>query len=107
MQLGIGVLIGLAAGVAIGVLGIRLFLARRVTRAAEEQKREAEEARRAAEAIRREAQVEAKEQGLKLRAEVEQELPRTALLVQGVGLARSHQVQRRWGRRRGSRSAWY
>jgi len=74
MQLGIGVLIGLAAGVAIGVLGIRLFLARRVTRAAEEQKREAEEARRAAEAIRREAQVEAKEQGLKLRAEVEQEL---------------------------------
>jgi len=74
MQLGIGVLIGLAAGVAIGVLGIRLFLARRATRAAEEQKREAEEARRAAEAIRREAQVEAKEQGLKLRAEVEQEL---------------------------------
>jgi ribonucrease Y len=74
MQLGIGVLIGLAAGVAAGVLGIRLFLARRVTRAVEEQKREAEEARRAAEAIRREAQVEAKEQGLKLRAEVEQEL---------------------------------
>jgi ribonucrease Y len=74
MQLGIGVLIGLAAGVAAGVLGIRLFLSRKTTRAAEEQKREAEEATRAAEAIRREAQVEAKEQGLKLRAEVEQEL---------------------------------
>ena len=74
MQLGIGVLIGLAAGVAAGVLGIRLFLTRRVTRAAEEQKRKAEEATRAAEAIRREAQVEAKEQGLKLRADVEQEL---------------------------------
>jgi ribonucrease Y len=74
MQLGIGVLIGLAAGLAGGVLGIRLFLARRMTRAAEGQKREAEEARRAAEAIRREAQVEAKEQALKLRAEIEQEL---------------------------------
>jgi len=74
MQLGIGVLIGLAAGVAAGVLGIRLFLTRRVTRAAEEQKRKAEEATRAAAAIRREAQVEAKEQGLKLRADVEQEL---------------------------------
>jgi ribonuclease Y len=74
MQLGIGVLIGLVAGVAAGVLGIRLFLTRRVTHAAEEQKRKAEEATRAAEAIRREAQVEAKEQGLKLRAEVEQEL---------------------------------
>ena len=74
MQLGIGVLIGLAVGVIVGVLGIRLLLTRRVTRAAEQQKREAEEARRAAEAIRREAQVEAKEQGLKLRADVEQEL---------------------------------
>jgi ribonuclease Y len=74
MQLGIGVLIGLAAGVAAGVLGIRLFFSRKATRAAEEQKRKAEEATRAAEAIRREAQVEAKEQGLKLRAEVEQEL---------------------------------
>jgi ribonucrease Y len=74
MQLGIGVLIGFAAGVAAGVLGIRLFFSRKATRAAEEQKRKAEEATRAAEAIRREAQVEAKEQGLKLRAEVEQEL---------------------------------
>src|SRR2546423_15428161 len=74
MQLGIGVLIGLMAGLAGGVLSVRLFLARRVTRAAEEQRREAEEARRAAEAIRREAQVEAKEQAVKLRAEVEQEL---------------------------------
>jgi ribonuclease Y len=74
MQLGIGVLIGLAAGLAVAVLGLRLVIGRRLRESRDEHNRLMEEAKRAAEAIRREAQLEAKEQALKLRADVEHEL---------------------------------
>jgi ribonucrease Y len=74
MQLAIGVLIGLAAGLVIVVLGMRLFMGRRLRTATEKRIRLTNEAERAADALRREAQVEAKEQALKLRAEVEHEL---------------------------------
>src|SRR5215216_5219973 len=74
MQLGIGVLVGLAAGLLVAVLGLRLFMGRRLRAARDEQARLADEAERSAEAVRREAQLEAKEQSLKLRAEVETEL---------------------------------
>ncbi|HEY3068828.1 MAG TPA: ribonuclease Y [Gaiellaceae bacterium] len=74
MQLAIGVLIGLAAGVVVAVLGIRLFAGRRLAGAAAESRRVSEEATRSADAIRREAQVEAKELALKLRADIEHEL---------------------------------
>ena len=74
MQLGIGVLIGLAAGLVFAVLGLRVFIGSRLRTARDEHARLDEEARRAAEAIRREAQLEAKEEALKLRAEVEHEL---------------------------------
>ncbi|MGH3052842.1 MAG: ribonuclease Y [Gaiellaceae bacterium] len=74
MELVIGVLIGLVAGIAGAVVATRLVLARRFTTSAGEQKRLSEEAKRAAEAIKREAQVDAREQALRLRGEVEQEL---------------------------------
>jgi ribonuclease Y len=74
MELVIGVLIGLVAGIAGAVVATRLVLARRLTTSEGEQKRLAEEAKRAAEAIKREAQVDAREQALRLRGEVEQEL---------------------------------
>jgi ribonucrease Y len=74
MQLAIGVLIGLAAGLVVAVLGLRFLTGRKLGTAAEESKRLSEEATRSAEAVRREAQVEAKELALKLRADVEQEL---------------------------------
>jgi ribonuclease Y len=74
MQLGIGVLIGLAAGLAVAVLGLRLVIGRRLRESRDEHNRLLEEAKRAAEAIRREAQLEAKEHALKLRADVEHEL---------------------------------
>ena len=74
MQLGIGVLVGLAAGLLVAVLGLRLVIGRRLSAARDEQSRLTEEAKRSAEAVRREAQLEAKEQSLKLRAEVENEL---------------------------------
>ncbi len=71
----IGTLIGLAVGVAVGVIAVsRIVLARRRASAEQEIERLATEARRDAEAIRREAQVEAGEESLKLRAEVEREL---------------------------------
>jgi ribonuclease Y len=74
MQLGIGVLIGLAAGVLVAVLGLRLVIGRRLRDARDEHARLTQEAKRSAEAIRREAQLETKEEALKLRAEVEHEL---------------------------------
>src|SRR5919106_170440 len=74
MELVIGVLIGLVAGIAGAVVATRLVLARRFTTSEGEHKRLSEEAKRAAEAIKREAQVDAREQALRLRGEVEQEL---------------------------------
>jgi ribonuclease Y len=74
MQLGIGVLVGLAAGLLVAVLGLRLFMGRRLRAARDEQARLTGEAKRSAESVRREAELEAKEQVLKLRADVEHEL---------------------------------
>jgi ribonuclease Y len=74
MQFVIGILVGLAAGVVAAFVGIRLVLARRLETARAESEQLRSDATRAAEAIRREAQVEAREQAVKLRAEVEQEL---------------------------------
>jgi ribonuclease Y len=76
MAILIGLLIlGIAAGLVLGmVVGTRVLVSRRVAAAEDERRRLTSDAERAAEAIRREAQVEAREQALKLRAEVEQEL---------------------------------
>ena len=72
----IGLLIaGIGAGLAVGIfVGSRLLSSRRAGATAAENLRLSEEAKRGAEAIRREAQVEAREEALKLRAEVENEL---------------------------------
>src|SRR5918992_3423240 len=76
MLVEIGMLVGgVVLGVVLGVVaGARVFLARRFAPTEAERERLGEDARRAAEAIRREAQVEAKEQALRLRAEVEREV---------------------------------
>ena len=76
MAITIGLLIvGIGAGLAVGVyVGSRLLSSRRANAAAAENLRLSEEAKRSAEAIRREAQVEAREEALKLRADVEREL---------------------------------
>lgn len=67
----LGIVLGVLAGV---FAGTRMLLTRRAAEAERERERLNTEAGRAAEAIRREAQVEAREQALKLRADVEQEL---------------------------------
>ena len=74
MQLGIGVLAGLAAGLLVAVLGLRLFIGKRLRAARDEQARLTDDAKRSAEALRREAQLETKEEALKQRAETEHEL---------------------------------
>src|SRR6188472_1068813 len=76
MAITIGLLIvGIGAGLAVGVyVGSRLLSSRRADAATEENLRLSEEAKRSAEAIRREAQIEAREEALKLRADVESEL---------------------------------
>jgi ribonucrease Y len=72
----IGLLIaGIGAGLAVGIfVGSRLLSSRRAGATATENLRLSEEAKRGAEAIRREAQVEVREEALKLRAVVENEL---------------------------------
>ena len=97
----IGILIGLAAGAAVGLIaGSRLVVGRRRRAAEAEIERTTADANRAAEAIRREAQVEAREEALKLRAEAEQELQeRRAEVIKGeerIG-AKEQDLDRRLG----------
>ena len=72
----IGLLIlGIALGMLLGLFtGTRLLVSRRAAAAVRERELLTADAERDAEATRREAQVEAREQALRLRAEVEQEL---------------------------------
>ncbi len=75
MLIVIGILIGVAVGLAVGAtIGSRVLMGRRVLAAREETERLTEEARRAADAIRREAQVESREEALRIRSQVEQDL---------------------------------
>jgi ribonuclease Y len=76
MGLSIGLLIlGIVLGLLLGVFaGARLLVSRRASASDLERERLGAAAERSAEAIRREAQVEAREQALRLRTEVEQEL---------------------------------
>ncbi|MBW3593008.1 MAG: ribonuclease Y [Actinobacteria bacterium] len=70
-----GILVGTIIGLVVGVVaGARLLMRRRRDAAERENERAILDAQRAAEAIRREAQVEAREQALRLRADVEQEV---------------------------------
>ena len=71
----IGIVLAAAIGLAVGVTaGVRVIAGRRLAEAERARERVTSDAERAAEAIRREAQVEAREQAVRLRAEVEQEL---------------------------------
>ena len=74
MQLVVGILIGLAVGAVAAYVVARFLLTGRVRAAAEERERLLADAERDGEAIRREAQVAAREQAVKLRADVDQEV---------------------------------
>jgi len=71
----IGILVGALLGLAAGVIaGSRIILRRRHATAVAEIERMRVDASRSADAVRREAQVEAREEALRLRAEIQSEL---------------------------------
>src|SRR5258707_15704640 len=72
--IGIGVAIGIAAGVALALLAVQVFGATGVGKARRVRRQLIEDAEREAEALRREAQIEAREQAVQLRAEIDTEL---------------------------------
>jgi hypothetical protein len=69
--IGIGIAIGIAGGVALALLAVSVFGATGVTRARRIRDQLLEDARRESEAVRREAQVEAREQAVLLRSEID------------------------------------
>jgi ribonuclease Y len=74
MAIAIGILIGLAVGVAAVFLALRLFAGTRLAAARRARQLLVAEARREAEALKREAQLEAKEEAVRLRSEIDQDL---------------------------------
>ena len=74
MELAIGIIAGLAVGGIGALLVSRFALAGRVARARQEREELLAEAGRSADAIRREARVEAREEAVRLRADLDREL---------------------------------
>jgi ribonuclease Y len=96
--IGIGVAIGIAAGVAIALLAVQVFGATGVGKARRIRRQLLEDAEREAEAVRREAQIESREQAVALRAEIDAELAdrRDAVLkIEERVLAKEEEIERK------------
>ena len=92
----IGILIGLVVGAAVGVLAFRSWQRGRDAEATRRREALVDEAERRAESLRREAEIEAREQSVRLRAEIEDEIrDRRAqiLKVEERVLAREEEVE--------------
>jgi ribonucrease Y len=74
MLIGIGIAIGIAAGVGLALLAVSVFGTTGVSKARRIRVQLLEDAQREAEAVRREAQVDAREQAMQLRGEIDAEL---------------------------------
>ena len=74
MVIGIGIAIGIAGGVGLALLAVSLFGTTGVTKARRIRDQLLEDARREGDAVRREAQVDAREQAVRLRSEIDTEL---------------------------------
>ena len=72
----IGILIGLAIGAGIAFLSLYAFAGSRLSAARRTRQLLLSDARREADALRREAQIEAREESVRLRADIEQEISR-------------------------------
>jgi len=70
----VGIVIGVCAGIGVAFTGLRLLSGSRLEAARRTRTMLLDEARREVEALRREAQIEAREQSVKMRAEIEEEV---------------------------------
>ncbi len=98
MLIGIGVAIGIAAGVALALLAVQVFGATGVGKAKRIRRQLLDDAQREAESVRREAQIEAREQAVKLRAEIDAELGdrrQSVLKIEERVLAKEEEVERK------------
>src|SRR5437016_11232085 len=74
MLIGIGIAIGIAGGSALALLAVSVFGTTGVTKARRIRDKLLEDAQREGDAVRREAQVDAREQAVRLRSEIDAEL---------------------------------
>jgi ribonuclease Y len=96
--IGIGVAIGIAAGVALALLAVQVFGATGVGKAQRIRRQLIEDAEREAEALRRETQIEAREQAIQLRAEIDTELAdrrESVLKIEERVLAKEEEIERK------------
>ena len=97
-MIGIGIAIGLAAGVGLALLAVSVFGTTGVSKARRIREQLIEDAQREAEAVRREAQVEAREQAVRLRSEIDSELTdrrAQVLKIEERVLAKELEVERK------------
>ncbi len=98
MLIGIGVAIGIAAGVALALLAVQVFGATGVGKARRIRRQLVDDAEREAEALRREAQIEAREQAVKLRSEIDAELGerrQQVLKIEERLIAKEEEIERK------------
>jgi ribonucrease Y len=92
----IGILVGLVGGALAGVVGLRVWQGSRLAAAGRSRELILAEAERQAEALRREARVDAREQSIKLRTQIEeedQERREQILKIEERVLAREAEIQ--------------
>jgi ribonuclease Y len=96
--IGIGVAVGVVAGAALTLLAVQVFGATGVGKARRIRRQLLEDAERDAEALRREAELAAREQALKLRAEIDTELSdrrESVLKIEERVLAKEEEIERK------------
>jgi ribonucrease Y len=96
--IGIGVAIGIAVGAVLALLAVQVFGATGVGKARRLSRQLVEEAERDAEALRRETQIEAREQAVQLRAQIDAELAdrrESVLKIEERVLAKEEDVERK------------
>ena len=98
MLIGIGVAAGIVGGAALALLAVQVFGATGVGKARRLGRQLVEDAEREAEAVRREAQIEAREQAVQLRGEIDAELAdrRAAVVkIEERVLGREEEIERK------------
>ena len=98
MLIGVGVAAGIVVGIALTLLAVQVFGATGVGKARRIRRQLLDDAERDAEALRREGELEAREQALKLRAEIDAELSdrrESVLKIEERVLAKEEEIERK------------